>query len=169
MTLAELCMQELDQETGNTRKMLQRIPADKLAWRPHAKSMSLAGLATHLVNLFSWMPMILEQPSLDLAPNGVALPHLKPAESVEEILQTFEQNAVRARATLAEADDEQLGGPWSLLMNSRVIFTQPRCVAIRSSVMNHLIHHRAQLGLYLRLNDVAVPGMYGPSADETGV
>ncbi|NLP10296.1 DUF664 domain-containing protein [bacterium] len=167
MTLTELYLQEFDQEAGNTRKMLQRIPADKLAWRPHAKSMSLAGLATHLANVFSWMPMILEQPSLDLAPNGVALPHLKAAESVEEILQAFEQNAVRARAALAGADDEKLSQPWSLLMNSRVIFTQPRFAALRSSVMNHLIHHRAQLGLYLRLNDVAVPGMYGPSADET--
>ncbi len=169
MTLLELYLQEFDQECGNTRKMLRQIPADKLGWRPHGKSMSLAGLATHVANIFSWMPMILEQPSLDLAPGGVTLPHLQPAKSVEEILQTFEQNAVRARDALAKADDEQLGRPWSLLMNSRVISTQPRVAAVRSSVMNHLIHHRAQLGLYLRLNDVAVPGMYGPSADETRV
>jgi len=169
MTLVELFLPEFDQETNNTRKMLEKISQDRLEWRPHPKSMTMAGLVTHLVNIYRWVPPIIQQSSLDLAPNGVEMPRLTPVHTVVEALDTFQQNSKAAREIIATSAEGELNQPWSLLMNGKVIFTQPRHVVIRSTILNHLIHHRAQLGVYLRLHDIAVPGMYGPSADEKGL
>jgi len=166
MTIIDMILPEFDQESSGVRKTLEIIPAHRLEWQPHPKSMSMAGLATHLVNIYCWVPLIMEHASLDLAPNGIALPRMTAAQSVAELTETFSQNLQAARAAIVAADDAKFLCPWSLLMNSHEIFTLPRHVALRSTILNHLIHHRAQLGVYLRLNEVAVPGMYGPSADE---
>jgi uncharacterized damage-inducible protein DinB len=166
MGLAESMLPEFDHEMANTRKTLERIPEDKLDWRPHEKSATLRGLATHLSNLVSWAVHVVEKDELDAAPGGQPL-RPKPIESAEEALETFDRNVAAARAAIAGAGDEHLMKPWTLLAGGQTIFTQPRAGVLRGMIMNHTIHHRAQLAVYLRLNDVPVPALYGPSADES--
>ena len=154
---------------ANTRKTLERVPDDKFSWKPHEKSMTLGGLATHLSNIPSWTKNTFEADELDLAPAGAEPYRLEEAKSTAELLEAFDKNVASARAALAAATDENWQGKWSLLMTGKPIFTLPRTGVMRGFVMNHLIHHRAQLGVYLRLNNVAIPGMYGPSADEASI
>ncbi len=169
MAISQALLPEFAQELGNTRKTLERIPEDKFGWKPHEKSMTLGGLATHLANLPSWTAMTLQQDSFDLAPPGASVPRTEPAKSRKEVLDTFDKHAASARRALSGASGEQLRKPWSLLSGGRTIFTLPRAAVLRSFVINHMIHHRAQLGVYLRLNNVAVPAIYGPSADESAM
>jgi uncharacterized damage-inducible protein DinB len=165
MKLNESLLPEFDEEMGNTRKVLERVPEDKFAWKPHAKSFSMGALAQHVATIPMWGTMTLEGDQFDLAgPEASKFP--PPVASQKELLALFDASAAKFRAALAAAHDAQLQAPWSLVMGSKVIFTMPRLGVLRSSVMNHLIHHRAQLGVYLRLTDVPVPGLYGPSADE---
>jgi uncharacterized damage-inducible protein DinB len=166
MTLREALLAEFDQEMANTRKSLERVPDDRLEWRPHPKSSSLGRLATHLAEIPAWAATALEQDSFDLVPPGSA-PH-QPAfiGSHREVLELFDKNVAAARAALAGVSDESLAKPWSLLSGGKTIFTLPRLSVFRNFVLNHSIHHRAQLGVYLRLNDLPVPALYGPSADE---
>ena len=166
MSFSEMMLPEFDLEMANTRKTLERVPEDKLAWKPHVKSTSLGGLATHLANIPSWTKNTLEQDELDFAPPGAPPFRLEEAKSRSELLAAFDKNVANARAALESASDEKWLGPWSLLNGGNKIFTLPRAAVMRSFVMNHLIHHRAQLGVYLRLLDVPVPSIYGPSADE---
>ena len=167
MRMSEMLLPEFDHEMTNTRKTLERIPDDKLDWTPHAKSWSMGGLATHIANIPSWTASTIQEDSLDMNPtDGAALPHAPQGLSRDEILESFDKNVAAAREAIAEAKDEQLVKPWSLLSGGKTMFTLPRIAVLRSFVMNHSIHHRAQLGVYLRLNDVAVPATYGPSADE---
>jgi uncharacterized damage-inducible protein DinB len=148
---------------ANTRKALERVPDDKLGWKPHPKSGTMGWLAGHLANLPSWAAMTVNQESLDLA-----APFDRPPEptSARQNHEMFDKNVAAARAANQAATDEQLMALWSLKKGDHVIFTMPRIAVLRSMVMNHLIHHRGQFTMYLRLNDVAVPGLYGPSADE---
>jgi uncharacterized damage-inducible protein DinB len=150
----------------NTRKTIEQIPKDNLDWKPHDKSMAFVGLATHIANLPSWAVLAIQRDSFDIAPPGVNRPRLDPVSTVEEALALFDKNVTDAKSALSNASDETLLSPWSLLSSGKPIFTMPRIAVIRSMVLNHIIHHRAQLGVYLRLNDLAVPGMYGPTADE---
>ena len=166
MSIAAALLPEFDQETAVTRKTLERIPEGKFDWRPHDKSMTLEGLATHLSNLPSWTALTIKQDSFDMAPKDGEPFRVEPVTSVKEALEAFDKNVADARAALADASDEDLMGSWSLLAGGDTVFTMPKVAVLRSFVMNHMIHHRAQLGMYLRLNDVAVPAMYGPSADE---
>jgi uncharacterized damage-inducible protein DinB len=168
MALSAALLPEFDQEMANTRRTLERVPEDKFDWRPHEKSTTLGGLTTHLSNLPSWAGLIINQDSLDIAPVGAPPFRLEQIKSVNEALAMFDQNVAAARAAIAGAGDERLAQTWTLLHGGRTILSLPRAVVIRSMVMNHLIHHRAQLGVYLRLNDVPVPSLYGPSADEGG-
>jgi uncharacterized damage-inducible protein DinB len=163
----QVFLSEFDQEMQNTRKTLERVPEDKFAWKPHAKSGSMIWLAGHIANLPGWAKETVERSELDLRPGGVA-PTPPPApRSTKELLALFDKNAAAGRAALASAnDDARWMQPWTLLSGGQKIFSMPRVANMRSFVMNHLIHHRAQLIVYLRLNDVPVPGMYGPSADE---
>jgi uncharacterized damage-inducible protein DinB len=165
MTLSEMLLPEFDQEMASTRKTIERVPDDKLDWQPHAKSTTMRGLVTHLANMPTWVGHTLGQDALDLAPQGVPV-RAAPAASTREAVETFDRNVAEARAAIANADDAAFGGSWSLLQNGRTILTLPRLAVLRSFVMNHIIHHRAQLGVYLRLNDIPVPSIYGPSADE---
>jgi uncharacterized damage-inducible protein DinB len=167
MALSKALLPEFDNEMANTRKTLERVPQDKSDWKPHEKSTAMGGLATHLGNIPTWAVYTIDQDSLDLAPGGEPLPQAKLAESQAELLATFDDNVAKARAAIAGASDEELFKPWSLISNGNTILTMPKIAVLRSFVMNHLIHHRAQLGVYLRLNDIPVPSIYGPSADES--
>lgn len=166
MGLSESLLPEFDHEMANTRKTLERVPHDKSEWKPHSKSMAMGGLATHLSNIPTWINYTIDQDSLDLAPGGKPLPSAELAKSQEELLATFDANIAKARAAIAGAADAELFKPWTLMSNGHTILTMPKIAVLRSFVMNHLIHHRAQLGVYLRLNDIPVPSIYGPSADE---
>ena len=166
MALSQALLPEFDHEMANTRKTLERVPMDKFAWKPHEKSTTMGGLATHLANLPTWVMHTIEKDSLDVAPPGAPPLRTPQANSTAEVVETFDRNVAAARAALAGASDEHLVKPWSLLSGGKTVLTLPRIAVLRSFVMNHSIHHRAQLGVYLRLNDVPVPSIYGPSADE---
>ena len=168
MGLSESLLPEFDHEMANTRKTLERVPYDRFDWKPHEKSMAMGGLATHLSNIPTWAVYTIDQESLDLAPEGKPLPHAELAKSQADLLATFDANTAKARAAIAGASDQTLFAPWTLMSNGNTILTMPKIAVLRSFVMNHLIHHRAQLGVYLRLNDLPVPSIYGPSADEAG-
>jgi len=169
MALRDSLLPEFDHEMATARKHLERVPEDKFGWKPHEKSGTMGWLAGHIADLPDWAVLGIKEDSIDLSPGGVhATPPPTPATR-EEVLRTFDKNVAAARAAIAGVEDERLQQPWSLLMNGKPILTMPRLGVVRSFVMNHCIHHRAQLGVYLRLNDVPVPSSYGPSADETGM
>ncbi|MFN7995797.1 MAG: DinB family protein [Bryobacteraceae bacterium] len=169
MSIREALLPEFDQEMANSRKVLERCPEDKFGWKPHPKSFALGSLATHLVNMCGWMVDTIEKDSFDVAPVGAPPYKEEPAGSRKELLEKFDKNVAAARTALSGASDETLMKTWSLLAGGQTLFSMPRIVCIRSFVLNHSIHHRAQLGVYLRLNDVPVPAIYGPSADEQGM
>jgi uncharacterized damage-inducible protein DinB len=166
MTISQTLLPEFDNETANTRKTLERVPEDKFAWKPHPKSSALGPLAQHLATLVGWTTDTIGKDSLDLAPPGGSTYRPPEIKTRAELLSTFDEGVAKARAALAGASDEDLLKPWSLLNGGQVLMTMPRTVVIRNFVLNHMIHHRAQLGVYLRLNDIPVPSIYGPSADE---
>jgi uncharacterized damage-inducible protein DinB len=169
MRISEAILPEFDHEMENTRKTLERVPEDKFDWKPHEKSTTMGGLATHLANIPSWGMHSINKDSIDIAPPGEPPLRTPQANSQAEVLDQFDKNVAAARAAIAGASDEQLLQSWSLLSGGKTIFTLPRIAVVRSFVINHTIHHRAQLGVYLRLNDVPVPSIYGPSADEGGM
>ena len=166
MAISDALLPEFDQEMIGVRKTLERVPADKFDWRPHEKSGSMMWLAGHIANLVGWASMTISTDELDLASGGEPMAPPPTPTSVDELLAIFDKNVGEARAAIAGATDETLMQPWTLLHNGLTTFSMPRIAMIRSFVMNHLIHHRAQLGVYRRLNDVPVPSIYGPSADE---
>ncbi len=166
MKLSEIFLGEFDQEMANTRKTLERVPDDKLGWKPHEKSGTMGWLAGHVSNIPSWAAMTMEHSEFDIAPQGAPPPQALPASSRKELLENFEKNVAAARTAIAAASDEHLMKPWTLLHGGQKVFSIPRSAVLRSFVLNHLIHHRAQLGVYLRLNNIPVPALYGPSADE---
>ena len=166
MGLSEALLPEFDQEMATTRKTLERVPEEKFDWKPHEKSTTLGGLATHLANLPSWVGHTIDKEELDMAPPGQPPLRIEPARTRDEVLAAFDRNVAAARAALAGASDERLLGPWTLLQGGNKVLTLPRAAVLRSFVLSHSIHHRAQLGVYLRLNDIPVPSVYGPSADE---
>jgi uncharacterized damage-inducible protein DinB len=167
MGLSESLLPEFDNEIAGTRKTLERVPYEKFDWKPHEKSTAMGGLATHLSNIPTWAVLTVDQDSLDLAPGGKPMPPPETPKSQADLLATFDANAAKARAAIAGASDAELFKPWTLMRNGNTLLTLPKIAVLRSFVMNHLIHHRAQLGVYLRLNDIPVPSIYGPSADES--
>lgn len=166
MTLSESLLPEFDQEMANTRKLFERVPEDKFSWKPHEKSMTLALLASHLAEIAGWATFMIGTDSLDPSPPGAPPYKTQQAASRAELLEIFDKNVASARASIAGATDEHLRKPWTLLFGGQAVFTLPRIAVLRTWVLNHTIHHRAQLGVYLRLNDLPVPALYGPSADE---
>jgi len=166
--IRDALLPEFDQEMANTRKTLERCPEDKFGWKPHPKSFSMGSLATHIANMTGWTTDVIEKDSFDIAPVGAPPYKEDPAATREELLAKFDKSVTAARAALAGASDAHFAQTWSLLAGGQILFSMPRIVCIRSFVMNHCIHHRAQLTVYLRLNDVPVPALYGPSADEQG-
>jgi len=161
MRIADLLSPEFDQELAVTRRVLERVPNGKGEWKPHAKSFPLGHLAQLVARLPGWATMTMRQTELDLSAGGGYT-----FETTETLLAEFDRNAAEGKAAIAEATNEDFQVSWSLKMGDRVLLTQPRYSVVRGSVINHLVHHRAQLGVYLRLLDVPVPSMYGPTADE---
>lgn len=168
MALNEALLPEFDEEMAKTRKSLMRVPDDKFDWKPHPKSMSVRQLTTHLALFPSWITDTLSADSFDYAPPGGGAYKPPVVNSHTELLEIFDRDLPKARKALEAASDAQLRGNWSLLEGGKTVLSMPRIVVLRSMVMNHMIHHRAQLGVYLRLNDIPVPALYGPSADEQG-
>jgi uncharacterized damage-inducible protein DinB len=162
MSIAQMLLPEFDQEMANTRKMLERVPDGKFDYRPHERSMTLGRLAAHLAEVPSYATGTLRMERMDFTGQE------KPFSPVtrQELLDAFDKHVVEARGLLATASDEELAKIWTLTYKGQQIFSMPRAAVLRTMVMSHLIHHRAQLGVYLRLNNVEIPGMYGPSADE---
>ncbi len=165
MAISKSLLPEFDNEMSNTRKTLERVPDEKFAWKPHEKSSPMGELATHLANLPSWGSLTLSSDAFDLAPGGVPVktPELS---NTSAVLQKFDENVTATRAAMEAASDEELFQKWTLQRDGNTIMTLPKIAVLRGFVMNHMIHHRAQLGVYLRLNDIPVPSIYGPSADE---
>jgi uncharacterized damage-inducible protein DinB len=169
MSLSQSLLPEFDHEMANTRKVLERIPADKLNWKAHEKSNTIGWVGMHLAEIPGWTDVTLNRDSMDVAPKDGEPYRTPAATSPQEILDRFDKNVAAARATIAAAADEQFMKPWSLLAGGETVFTLPRAAVLRSFVLNHNVHHRAHLCVYLRLNNVPVPALYGPSADEQGM
>jgi uncharacterized damage-inducible protein DinB len=166
MAINQSLLPEFDHEMGTTRRVLERVPEDKLGWKPHEKSFTFGRLAGHIAEMTGWGSTTLTSTEFDVAPPGSPAyqPHI-PA-STKEIMDKFDAGVKDLRAAIAGASDAALMEMWSLKMGGQTMFSMPRVAVLRSMIMNHIIHHRGQLSLYLRMNDVPVPAIYGPSADE---
>ncbi len=166
MTIGQSMLPEFDQEMQNTRKTLERVSDDKWGWKPHEKSGTLGWLAGHIATMPGWVGITMHTEELDYAPaNGPAYQPPK-LENRQQLLAEFDENVAEARAALAAVNDAEITKGWTLLAGGKKIFTMPRNACVRSMVLNHIIHHRAQLTVYYRLLGIPVPGLYGPSADE---
>jgi uncharacterized damage-inducible protein DinB len=164
MKITDLWLPEFENEITGARKTLERVPEDRWDYRPHPKSMTLKQLAIHVANVPAWAKMVICQDELNFT-----TPYVPPtADSRQELLEKFEAWVQEARQALQTAEDADLLKDWSLLMDGKLMLKMPKVAVMRSFVFNHLVHHRAQLGMYLRLNDIPVPAIYGPSADEQG-
>lgn len=163
MALNTALLAELKQESANTRKMLERVPSDNLGWKPHEKSFSVGYLASHIANLPVWMGLTLLQDELDFAKTPLTTPQ---GTSAEDIVAKFDKNLADAIKILEETSDDVLNSQWTMRSGDHVFIIMPKKVCLRSFLFNHIVHHRGQLSVYLRLLDIPVPGMYGPSADE---
>ncbi len=161
--IASALIAEMEVEAATTRNCLERVPTDKFAWKPHEKSMAFAQLASHVAEMFSWTAVTLQQDELDFSKWDY-----KPYEpqSTEELVEFLDKNVAEAIDILRNTPDEVFMEYWTMRNGETVYFTLPKVAVMRSFVMNHIVHHRGQLSVYLRLNDIAVPSIYGPSADE---
>lgn len=167
MTIAEMLLPEFDHEMANTRKVLERVPDGNKDWRPHIKSMSIWELALHLAIIPGWGVVTLTTDAFDVAISGDAfMAEAKKVATQQALLDLFDVNVALARTALLQTSNETFMQPWSLLFNGDAMFTLPRASVMRSFVISHNIHHRAQLEVYLRLLDIPLPSIYGPSADE---
>jgi uncharacterized damage-inducible protein DinB len=165
MPIAESMLPEFDHETATTRTLLERVPEAKAAWKPHAKSMTLGELAMHVSTLPRWAPIALKDTQFDTHPPG-GQPYVPPPfESVSKMLAAYDEGVQASRALLVAATDPELMAPWALKTAGKTVFTMPRVAVFRSFIMNHAIHHRGQLSVYLRMCDVPLPSIYGPTAD----
>jgi len=162
-TIGSAYLAELEQEAKVAREVLSRVPAEKFDWKPHEKSMSFGKLAAHVAEMVSWTGPTLQHPELDFSKMDY-----KPFEpkTNEDLLEYFDKNLAEAVDVLKNTSDEQFMESWTMRNGEKIYFTMPKVVCMRSFVMNHIIHHRGQLSVYLRLNDIPVPSIYGPSADE---
>ena len=162
MSISQALLPEFDMEMANTRKALERVPEGKTDWQPHPKSMSLGRLAGHIAEIPRWGAFTLE--SDELALSSDYKPFISSVTS--ELLAKFDENVAASRAAIAKASDADMMKNWSLMRDGRAILKLPKIAVLRSMVMNHIIHHRGQLTVYLRMNSQPVPSLYGPSADE---
>lgn len=163
MSISEILLPEIKQEAESTKKVLQAIPTDKFDYTPHEKSMKLKDLALHIADLSGWISTIISTDYLDFAEGGVTRPEIK---TTDDIVKYFEENTQKSLESLKTASDQDLAKNWVLRNGDYVILDLPKSAVIRSMAMNHVYHHRAQIGMYLRLLNVPIPGMYGPSADD---
>lgn len=168
MRIGQAMIPEFDMEMAGTRKVLERIPDELLDWRIHERSNTIGWVANHLAHIPQWVASAINHDSLDVEPVAGA-PIKSPNErTTKAILALFDKNVAEARARLDAVEDDVLHSPWKLLQTGKEIFTMPRLAVVRIWVLNHSIHHRGHMCVYLRVNDIPVPGLYGPSADATG-
>ena len=165
MRLSDLLLPEYDSEISITRRVLERVPDDRAEWKPHDKAFMMAHLAQLVAMMPDWVVKVLQETELDIAPkdrkgSGYSV------QPIAALLELFDRNAKAGRAALVRVTDEEFQVPWTLKAGGNTVSTQPRYTVLRQTVLNHLVHHRAQLGLYLRLTGQKVPSMYGPTADE---
>jgi uncharacterized damage-inducible protein DinB len=163
MNLIDPVLSELSHEAATTRRLLDRVPQPHLAWKPHEKSMTLGRLATHIAEIPGWVSGIVDKDELDIGASEYTPPKI---ESVAEVLAMFDRNIAAATDTLKRQSNDRLLANWRFKKNGQLMFEMPRLGMIRSLLMNHLIHHRGQLSVYLRLQNVPLPSIYGPTADE---
>ena len=165
MSIKDSLLPEYDHETGATRRVLERVPVADLAWKPHDRSFSLGQLASHVANIPYWINGILDGPVFDLA---TVVEDARPKQPTEmaSVIARFDDEVKKARAKLNDQTDATMLSVWTMKQGDHVILTMPKVAAYRSFIMNHLIHHRGQLTVYLRLRNAPVPALYGPSADE---
>jgi uncharacterized damage-inducible protein DinB len=161
MAFRDAFLPEFDQEMKTTRSLLERVPFDKASFKPHQKSTALGALANHIANLAGFAEMIVKQPERDFA-KWVPVPD---AANTDDLLKRFDDNVSKSRDALTSLDESTLGDKWTLRNGDHVIFALPRAAVLRTLLMNHMIHHRGQLSVYLRQNDVPLPSIYGPTAD----
>ena len=166
MSISQTILPEFDQEMATTRRILERVPEGKSDWKPHPKSMTLGRLAGHVAELPGWGVTTLQETELDFAPAGGARYEPTIFTSREKALRLFDDGVKACRDAITRASDADFMVMWSLKRGGQTLISMPRAAVMRSMVLNHLVHHRAQLGVYLRLNDVPLPGSYGPTADE---
>ncbi len=164
MPLNELLLSEYDHEIASTSKMLECVPEDKWGWKPHEKSMTLGRLAGHVAEIPNWAARAILADTFEITPGRA--PYL--ASSRADLLQTLDRSAAEGRKAIEGASDDEFSRSWTLKFAGKTVFTLPKCQVLRRMAINHLIHHRGQLSVYLRLLDIPIPGMYGPSADESG-
>lgn len=164
MTIAEALLPEFDREMGITRRVLERVPDGQFAWKPHDKSMTLGRLAEHLAELPQWLLVTIKDSGIDMA--TARPPDYRSPATRAAVLEMFDKNVAAAREALSGRTDAEMLAPWKLSHQGKEIFTMPKAVVARGFVMNHMIHHRGQMSVYLRLQNMPVPSMYGPSADE---
>ena len=164
MLIADALIQELEQEAATTRQLLERVPDDKLGWKPHEKSMPMGRLATHIAELPGWGKLTIEQDVLDISKGFTPVI----LDSVAGIVDTFDKSTAAFKELLARTPDEEFMKMWAMQYQGKEVFSAPKIAVVRNMVMNHIVHHRGQLTVFLRLNDVPLPMTYGPSADETG-
>ena len=169
MSLSASMLPEFDMEMAKTRTTLERVPGEKFDWKPHEKSFSFMEMANHIARLPGWGAATLTTDSMDMDPEKGEYAPPPPVGTPEELLAAFDESSAQFRSTLEAASDEDLMKPWTLRNGEQVFFTMPRIAVIRGMILNHLIHHRGQLTVYLRLNDLPLPAIYGPSADEEGI
>lgn len=169
MSLGATMLPEFDQEMAKTRSTLERIPDELFSWKPHEKSFSFMQMANHLARMPGWGAATLQTDSMDIDPEKGEFVPPPPAETIADVLAAFDKSVAEFRGVLSECSDEALMTDWTLLMGGEELFTMPRVAVVRGMIINHIIHHRGQLTIYLRLNDLPVPGLYGPSADEGGM
>jgi uncharacterized damage-inducible protein DinB len=161
--MRDALLPEFDHEMSTTRRLLERVPEDKLSWQPHPKSMTLGRLATHIAEIPRWAQTIMKDSVFEMDP-GSYVP--KTVTSRAELLKTFDDYVASARALIASAWDAELMATWTMKAGGQEVMSQPKAMVWRTMVMNHAIHHRGQLSVFLRENDVPIPSIYGPSADE---
>lgn len=166
MTIGQSMLMEFEQEMQNTRKTLERVPDEKWNWKPHEKSGTVGWLASHIATMPGWISVTINTPELDYAPVGGPAYEPPKIENRKQLLAELDKGAAQARSALAAVSDQEMLKGWKLLAGGKEVFTLPRVAAIRGMVLNHIIHHRAQLTVYFRLLGVPVPALYGPSADE---
>jgi len=163
MSIRDALLPEFDHEISTTRKLLERVPEDKWDWTPHEKSMKLGRLACHVAETTHFAVAVATTDSMDFAKGDYKRIG---ADGRKQLLEAFDKMAAEGRAAIAGAKDEDLGKPWSMFFDGKPIMTMPKVGVLRTAMMNHMIHHRGQLSVYLRLTGTPVPSIYGPSADE---
>src|SRR5438874_1518357 len=158
MTISQMFLPEFDQEMANTRKILDCVPQDKFTWKPHEKSFTLGRLASHVAEMSQWAATTVNQDKLEIDPS------MKPfnAATKQELMSALDAGVSSGREAIAGASDEHLGKTWSLIFGGQTVLSMPRVAILRGLVLSHMVHHRGQLSVYLRLLDVPIPGMYGP-------